>query len=102
MDIVERLQQPVMMHSNPEQTNAERREAAAVIDELRKIRDGCEKIMLGRKTEIERLREALLVNGLRWSAETKEVINAKIDQIARGGDEPSEVTVRRERDEEWK
>lgn len=35
MDIVERLQQPVMLHSNPEQTNAERREAAAEIGRLR-------------------------------------------------------------------
>jgi hypothetical protein len=59
MDIVERLRQPVMLHSNPEQTNAERREAMAEIDELRKIRDGCEKIMLGRKAEIERLQAEL-------------------------------------------
>jgi uncharacterized coiled-coil DUF342 family protein len=33
--------------------------AEAEIDELRKIRDGCEKIMLGRKAEIERLRAEL-------------------------------------------
>jgi hypothetical protein len=66
-------------------------DGAAEIDELRKIRDGCEKIMLGRKAEIERLlaentrmREALLVNGLRWSAGTKDEITAEIDRIARG------------------
>jgi hypothetical protein len=35
MDIVERLRQPVMLHSNPEQTNAERREAADEIEQLR-------------------------------------------------------------------
>jgi hypothetical protein len=35
MDIVERLRQPVMLHSNPEQTNAERREAMAEIEQLR-------------------------------------------------------------------
>jgi hypothetical protein len=35
MDIVERLRQPVMLHSNPEQTNAERREAMAEIERLR-------------------------------------------------------------------
>ncbi len=34
-DIVERLLKPVMLHSNPEQTNAERREAAAEIERLR-------------------------------------------------------------------
>jgi hypothetical protein len=36
--------------------------AEAEIDELRKIRDGCEKIMLGRKAEIERLRMLIV----RW------------------------------------
>jgi hypothetical protein len=36
-DIVERLCQPVMLHSNPEQTNAERREAAAEVKQLRAL-----------------------------------------------------------------
>ena len=36
-DIVERLREPVMRHSNAEQTNAERREAAAEIERLREI-----------------------------------------------------------------
>ena len=35
---------------------AEIEKLRADIDELRKIRDGCERIMLGRKAEIERLR----------------------------------------------
>lgn len=34
MDIVERLRQPVMLHSSAEHTNAERREAAAEIERL--------------------------------------------------------------------
>ena len=34
-DIVERLQVPVMYHSNAEQTNAERREAANEVEQLR-------------------------------------------------------------------
>ena len=33
-ELVERLRKPVMLHSNPEQTNAERREAAAMIEAL--------------------------------------------------------------------
>jgi hypothetical protein len=38
------------------------------------------------RAENARLREALLVNGLRWSAGTKEEIMAEIDRIARGGE----------------
>ena len=34
-DLTERLRQPVMLHSNAEQTNAERAEAAAEIERLR-------------------------------------------------------------------
>src|SRR5262245_37953765 len=34
-DLVERLRQPVMLHTNAEQTNAERREAATEIADLR-------------------------------------------------------------------
>ena len=34
-DLTERLRQPVMLHSNAEQTNAERAEAADEIDLLR-------------------------------------------------------------------
>ena len=33
-DLIGRLRQPVMLHSNPEQTNAERYEAADEIEKL--------------------------------------------------------------------
>jgi chromosome segregation ATPase len=69
----------------------------AELDELRKIRDGCEKIMLGRKAEIERLRaeNAQL-------REKIEILEAELRVTKRLAEEPSEVTMRRERDEEWK
>jgi FtsZ-binding cell division protein ZapB len=42
------------------ETQATPEQCAHEIDELRKIRDGCEKIMLGRKAEIERLQTWVL------------------------------------------
>lgn len=42
VDLVERLRTPVMLHSNPEQTNAERREAADMIERLREeLQNSC-------------------------------------------------------------
>jgi hypothetical protein len=111
MDIVERLRREA---SKQDMLACEDMlQAADVIEQL--------------QAENARLREALLVNGLRWSAGTKEEITAEIGRIARGEykcrcgrlyrtpggleeclatnhtqQEPSDVTVRRERDEEWK
>ena len=63
-DLIGRLRQPVMLHSNPEQTNAERYEAA---DEIEKL-------------ETETLNQQIVIGELRKGWEAKE---AEIDERLR-------------------
>ena len=69
-DLIGRLRQPVMLHSNPEQTNAERYEAA---DEIEKL-------------ETETLNQQIVIGELRkgWEAKEAEIarLRAALEEIA--------------------